>query len=109
VHSTPLDGSQDGNEPQPRRSRGLSVTWSPKLVSEQVEMHSSAEYDRSLISADSFACDGCSYYITGDRWHCTMCENYDFCDACYQEKFAGKTGCKHGKTFFVCMQEGGLD
>eukprot|EP00045_Choanoeca_perplexa_P010099 m.100980 g.100980 ORF g.100980 m.100980 type:complete len:180 (-) comp15151_c0_seq2:1187-1726(-) len=107
VHSTPLD--QDSSEPQPRRSRGLSVTWSPKLISELVEMHSSTDYDRSLISADSYACDGCSYYITGDRWHCTMCDNYDLCEACYQDKFDGKVTCKHGKTFFVCMQEGGID
>eukprot|EP00730_Choanoeca_flexa_P010824 TRINITY_DN21213_c0_g1_i1.p1 TRINITY_DN21213_c0_g1~~TRINITY_DN21213_c0_g1_i1.p1 ORF type:complete len:170 (+),score=30.45 TRINITY_DN21213_c0_g1_i1:118-627(+) len=105
----PEDDKSTTAEITPQRARRMNVTWSPQLISQVCEMHSAAAYDRSLISADQYSCDGCGYFIIGDRWHCTMCDNYDICDTCYKECFEQKVDCKHGKTIYVCIQEGALD
>jgi len=31
-------------------------------------------------------CDGCDTTISGTRYHCTSCSDFDFCSKCYEEK-----------------------
>jgi E3 ubiquitin-protein ligase UBR4 len=34
-----------------------------------------------------FRCDGCGYDpIMTQRWHCDLCLDFDFCDACHNER-----------------------
>jgi len=34
----------------------------------------------------NYICDGCNTQISGTRYNCTQCENFDFCNQCYIEK-----------------------
>ncbi|KAF6160405.1 hypothetical protein GIB67_019174, partial [Kingdonia uniflora] len=39
----------------------------------------------SAISSVQYCCDGCSTVsILRHRWHCTVCPDFDLCEACYQ-------------------------
>lgn len=41
--------------------------------------------DDSITSSVQFCCDGCSTVpIIRRRWHCTVCPDFDLCEACYE-------------------------
>lgn len=35
---------------------------------------------------NGFSCDGCSGGISGERYHCATCGNFDFCSNCFQSQ-----------------------
>jgi len=34
----------------------------------------------------NYVCDGCNSSICGTRFHCTDCQDFDFCSTCYEQK-----------------------
>lgn len=41
--------------------------------------------DDSITSSVQYCCDGCSTVpILRRRWHCTVCPDFDLCEACYE-------------------------
>ncbi|KAI3768455.1 hypothetical protein L2E82_19139 [Cichorium intybus] len=43
------------------------------------------EEDSSITSSVQYCCDGCSTVpILRRRWHCTVCPDFDLCEACYE-------------------------
>lgn len=39
----------------------------------------------SITSSVQYCCDGCSTVpILRRRWHCTVCPDFDLCEACYE-------------------------
>ncbi|KAF2077723.1 hypothetical protein CYY_000970 [Polysphondylium violaceum] len=43
------------------------------------------EEDVQMVDEVLFSCDSCSVYpITGKRWNCDVCGDYDLCNKCYQ-------------------------
>ena len=58
-----------------------------KAKKSQVSSQNSMFSSTNVIHAN-LTCDGCKMYpIVGNRYKCTICENFDYCDLC-EEKFA---------------------
>ncbi|KAJ9147476.1 hypothetical protein P3X46_029633 [Hevea brasiliensis] len=52
----------------------------------------------SITSSVQYCCDGCSTVpILRRRWHCTVCPDFDLCEACYQELDADRLPAPHSR------------
>lgn len=43
-----------------------------------------SDEEDSIVSVEVFDCDKCDKEIEGDRYHCSECQDYDLCEACFQ-------------------------
>ncbi|TQD82010.1 hypothetical protein C1H46_032473 [Malus baccata] len=52
----------------------------------------------SITSSVQYCCDGCSTVpILRRRWHCTICPDFDLCEACYEVQDADRLPPLHSK------------
>ncbi|XP_022771848.1 auxin transport protein BIG-like isoform X2 [Durio zibethinus] len=52
----------------------------------------------SITSSVQYCCDGCSTVpILRRRWHCTVCPDFDLCEACYEVLDAGRLPPPHSR------------
>ncbi|GAV60100.1 ZZ domain-containing protein/E3_UbLigase_R4 domain-containing protein [Cephalotus follicularis] len=52
----------------------------------------------SITSSVQYCCDGCSTVpILRRRWHCTVCPDFDLCEACYEVLDAGRLPQPHSR------------
>ncbi|KAL5582074.1 hypothetical protein UlMin_014516 [Ulmus minor] len=52
----------------------------------------------SITSSVQYCCDGCSTVpILRQRWHCTVCPDFDLCEACYEVQDADRIPPPHSR------------
>ena len=61
----------------------LELPYSQCTLKEEFKMD---ENDNSVIIHKGITCDGCGYVnITGNRYKCAVCHNFDFCEQCLEK------------------------
>ena len=74
-------GPSDYNYPEIAEGAGVEVLRY-LVLSDNMDLKQWALGGYTRLCGISFNCDSCGNTISGLRWHCSTCEDYDLCNDC---------------------------